>query len=1187
MSWTKRSRADAGVSGLTGGTIYVADAPALVVDTYSAVATVSCVVETLNAIVALKGITGSMAQQAASASLLTGQTVTSQAFGSNNAAGNSIIVAITCAPNGFGPCHMLVTDSQGNTYTEIMNVLLGGGLQQLGIFLASGIHAGANTVTVTATGGGGGFSNAWAAPAISVLEYPGAASLDVDSLATSATGGSLSNSLTTTGSGETLLNIVGIGPFCSPTSPTLSGPTGGIPPGWLVVYEYGGSPAVGSYVDRSKFLFLGQGGQHSFNLQIRQRGTASYTLVSSPSDPDSAPADYSPTLFQPIFLFDQNASGYTLVFSGVLQDFTNRWVGIGGLRYIDCTAVTFEQIFDTIYCDGTDQFVNEDTGTIFTALFNKYETGCPISLGTVQAGVTIPLFDPQKGQKLSGIFQQLALTSGFIWGVNPQLLQVYFAAPTATPAPFNLESSEALWDTISQKIDGADFRNRQGIKGSDQAFPQSGEWFAGSGQQTITLLRPVKQLVSAYITLGTPNFATGTFSGQPSPGDTITIGPQDIPFGVGNYLIDQVIVQDGFVQQVTTPGLASTTPTFSHVTGGTSTGTVAIFTCRGPYGVGAGVQATNTYTFVSAIDNTQYGQVLIGATLAATVQNLVDAINSTAPYGGPPATAGRGVTFSLPTWEGGQVNAYLLSGTQLKVINKQDAIVAVSALSKSSANFSWSGTQTAGGNFPQGSLGPNEPGTISIQVYQTGTNTAAPAVAYTPGSAVITLATPLDSGSNLNVWYYRADGGSVEVEDSASVASLALTSHGTGKIQQFSDQSSQGLISASAQALLQLAQQSLVAYDTPPTDLDVILYKPGILPGQIWTWALEFNSQLNGQWFVLEVKAELVPVFPWMDRPQVPNAGHYRYTIRVVDEAQIASYLDVWLGFSGGGSGGGALGAGAPGPGALAPTSGAGLSTTGNYGPIIEINGATGSGEASGIANFEAGTGVTLTDLGSGNYQIASSGATPTSAAKYMTSWTSQTSVTVNHALGTTAVIVQVYDGSGNLVIPQNVQIVDANNVALTFGASFSGSVTVVGIGAIPSAQSYTTSWTLQTSVTVTHNLGTENVFVQVTDTSGNVVIPQGVDTTSSAVVTLTFGAAFSGSVLVIALEVRIKQVNASWTSQTSVTVTHNLGTTAVIVQVYDTGGNQVVPQNVLVQDANNVILTFGASFSGSCVIMG
>ncbi len=744
MSWTQRSRADAGTI-LSGVTINVADASAPTAGTYTATSDVSCVVEDMNALVALTGITGAMIQQNATASLSGTLSAYGVTFPNSCGAGNTILVALTCSPDAFGPVPFIdshgnstVTDSNGNTYVQVLNQLLLGGEQQLGIFVATGtIAGGPNTVQATSARACPNVDScSFSVPGMAVLEYPGGSGTDGVSLATSATGGTLTVSLTTGRSGDVIVNVIGLGPTCPAPSPALTGPTGGpiIPGAWLVVYEYGGSPAVGSYVDRSRFLFLGQGGQHSFNLQLRQRGNASYTLVSDPGDPTSAPADYNPTLFQPIFLFDQNESGYTLMFSGLLQDYTNRWVGIGGLRYIDCTAVTFEQVFDTVYCDGTDQFVNEDCGTMFAALFNKYETGCPVSLGTVQAGVTIPLFTPEKGQKLSEIFQQLALTCDFIWGVNPQLLQVYFCLPTATAAPFNLTSDFALWDSISQKIDGADFRNRQGVKGSDQAFPQSGEWFAGSGQQSITLLRPVKQVVSAYITLGTPNFATGTFSGQPASGDTITIGPQNVPWGAGNYLVGQIIVQDGFVQQVTTPGAAFTEPTFSHVTGGTSTGTVAVFTCLGPYGIGAGVEATTTYTFVTSIDNTQYGQVLIGATLAATVQNVVDAINSTAPYGGPPATAGRGVTFSLPTWEGAQTNAYVLSGTQIKVINKQDAVVASSALSRTSSAFAWSGAQTAGGNFPQGSLGPNEPGTISIQVYQEGTNTAAPAVVYTPGS---------------------------------------------------------------------------------------------------------------------------------------------------------------------------------------------------------------------------------------------------------------------------------------------------------------------------------------------------------------------------------------------------------------------------------------------------------------------
>jgi hypothetical protein len=1158
----------------------------------------------ISALTAIKGASG-FVQGASAFDNSSGVTSMAQDFAGANTLGNCIVVDFMWdwAPGAATPT---CADSAGNSYTTVFTKIVGGGLCAATQFVAFGVLAGANTVTVSFPPPGPLEAGSGDGPCIAIHEYAGGTAVDTFADGQAVSPGAITLSVTTSAAGDLLHTFSGIVTAC-PGSPTV---TGGSPinppfltPSWLLVNE----PSIG-ITDRSKYLFVGQGAQHSFTLQLRQRGVASYTLVSSPGDPTSAPLDYLPTLFQPIYLWDQNneatdwpgcTDGWALVFAGIIQDYTVRWVGTSGLRFIDVSAVSLEAVFDTVYCDGTDQFVNQTCGSIVAALFNKYENGCPVSLGTIQAGVTVPLFTPQKGQKLSEQFEQLATTSEFIWGVNPQTQQLYFMAPTTTAAPFTLTSTQSLWDSISNKIDGADYRNRQGIKLSDEAFPQSGEVFAGSGQQSLTLMRPVKQVVSAYVTLAQPNFATGTFSGQPSPGslsplvaaDTITIGPQNIGWSVHNglnpWVVGQVIVVSGFVFQCTTGGDSASSQPAAFLTqttqGDTVTDGVAIFTCLGAYGVGAGELASSTYTFVSALDNTQYGQVLIGATLAETVQNLVDAINATAAYGGPPPTGGKGVGFSLPTWEGAQVNASVLSGTEIKVTNKQDAVVAVSSLSTTSSAFSWSGAQTAGGSFPQGSLGPNEPGTISIQVYVQGTNTAAPGLAYTPGSANISLATPLNSGSYLNVWYTRADGGSIEVENTPLVALVAAASHGTGKIQQFSDQSELGIISTSAEAGLQLAQQVLEAFDVTPMLLDVILYQPGILPGQLWTWDLDEPwNVLNGQYFVQEVKAELVPTLPWLDNPNALGAGHYRYTIRVVDAAQAQSYLDTWEGFSGGSSSGGG-GAGS----STVPTSGGAVSTQGNYGIDIEVNGTQGSGAVSGIANLESGSGVTVTDLGSGNYQFSAIVSSVPTASKYTASWTAQISVTVTHNLGTTAVLVQVFDGSGNAVIPENVKITSANVVTLTFGASFTGSAVVIGIGSSPVAIDYTTSWSAQTSVTVTHNLGTASVAVLVFDASGNVVTPQNIAITSSTVVTLTFGASFTGSVLVVALASQVKQFNASWTSQTSYEIDHGLGTTAVIVQVYDASGNQVIPENIAVTDANDVTLTFGASFTGGAVIMG
>ena len=62
-----------------------------------------------------------------------------------------------------------------------------------------------------------------------------------------------------------------------------------------------------------------------------------------------------------------------------------------------------------------------------------------------------------------------------------------------------------------------------------------------------------------------------------------------------------------------------------------------------------------------------------------------------------------------------------------------------------------------------------------------------------------------------------------------------------------------------------------------------------------------------------------------------------------------------------------------------------------------------------------------------------------------------------------------------------------------------------------------------------------------------------------------------------------------AFTNQTSVTLTHNLNTTSVVVECWDSStapGNLVVPANVQIVDANNVTVTFASAQSGMCVVL-
>jgi hypothetical protein len=209
---------------------------------------------------------------------------------------------------------------------------------------------------------------------------------------------------------------------------------------------------------------------------------------------------------------------------------------------------------------------------------------------------------------------------------------------------------------------------------------------------------------------------------------------------------------------------------------------------------------------------------------------------------------------------------------------------------------------------------------------------------------------------------------------------------------------------------------------------------------------------------------------------------------------------------------------------------------------------------------------------------------------KYVQNFSGVTSVTVNHNFGSTAVICQVYDSGGVQQLPESQTVTDANHITLTFGASFTGSAVVLGTTTRNANTVYTTSWSAQTSVTATHNLGTLQVIVQVFDGSGLKVEPESLTLTSSNVVTLTFGAAFTGSVVVMASPLAVVSISSyttSWTSQTSVTVTHNLGTSNVAVMVTNGSGVEVEPESVTCTSANVVTLTFGGVFTGSVVVIG
>lgn len=722
---------------------------------------------------------------------------------------------------------------------------------------------------------------------------------------------------------------------------------------------------VGGLTDQTGRLDFASG-KLTFNSMMRRRGTASVPLFVDAND-TSGPGgtQYKPTIGSPVYLYDATPSGSSRPYAGTIDDRTISPIDNAGNLRIKFTAISLESVFDTIlvnariYEDVSCEFIFRDLLTL--------AAGSPVTAGVIQSGIILAKFVVSGQPKIADLFDQLASASLYVWGVDPADSTVYFHAPSAVPAPFELQTSDLQFSSFNLKDERKDYRNRQVITTSYDAFAHSAELFKNSdmvslpqGPSSFRLARPVNQVTNAWFTYNTQNTASGTFTGQPGVNDALSVtfpqsgsaynwAPSVCPGSPSSHVVGDIIIDpNGNIQKCTFAGTSKqladapagqphwgTNPgdiiTDGPPLGGCAGVTSAVtWTCQGNQGFANNYQAF--YVFVAALDNTQWGQVLIGATLAATLQNLVDAFNAldqTNTIQGGSATRGRGVTFSWPTWENPLVNAELTSGTVITVRNKNAGNNFIAALGtgtfvagvftvSSLAEFSWSAPTTSGGQTKfNTSICP-------VGVYGTLTTSG---LAYQPASDVVSLSYPLGVAPNvglmLQVEYTRADGDSITVENTAQVAIRAGIEHGTGKYQQRMT-ADPGW--TNVQALVQV-QAVLAAYCIISQTFMFTTLRPCLMTAALLTLTLAtpvgFAALVNGAWVVQEVSAEWLPRKPYIDNALAPPGsqyGHFKYTVRVIDAAQIGDFIGFWRGLAGKGGGGSAVVVGGSQPsGILAP----------------------------------------------------------------------------------------------------------------------------------------------------------------------------------------------------------------------------------------------------------------------------
>jgi len=170
-----------------------------------------------------------------------------------------------------------------------------------------------------------------------------------------------------------------------------------------------------------------------------------------------------------------------------------------------------------------------------------------------------------------------------------------------------------------------------------------------------------------------------------------------------------------------------------------------------------------------------------------------------------------------------------------------------------------------------------------------------------------------------------------------------------------------------------------------------------------------------------------------------------------------------------------------------------------------------------------------------------------------------------------------------------NTSSIDLGEIAIN---TYDGKVFFKKSGSVHSVEQIVATNSITTgsiTLTQTGSFG-ELVVVQDGNFQGNIyvtndIIGNGDIDIAGAVTASYFRGDGSAITNVIANVSEVATVTASFTNQTSTTVTHNFNTKNIIVAVYDTSDSQIIPDSITLTNTNNVTITFVSAQSGYAVV--
>jgi len=279
------------------------------------------------------------------------------------------------------------------------------------------------------------------------------------------------------------------------------------------------------------------------------------------------------------------------------------------------------------------------------------------------------------------------------------------------------------------------------------------------------------------------------------------------------------------------------------------------------------------------------------------------------------------------------------------------------------------------------------------------------------------------------------------------------------------------------------------------------------------------------------------------------------------------------------------------------------------------------SGSSAHLYNLNVASAVTASYFKGDGSGLTNLNATVSEQATVSDSFSNTLTKVVNHNFSSKNLVISVYDGNDNQIIPATVNLTDNNNVTITFNQLTTGTVVVAkgghivgGNAKIDQVTTITDTFTNATTKVVTHNFNTRNILVSVYDNEYNQIIPQSVNVANLNTVTVTFNPATTGFVVVgkaghivsssavdsTKLGGQLPSYYLNYTNFTNIpstsyrqtiegsgpfTITHNLSEDFPVVQVYTAQREQVLPAKILSASSNAVVLEFSSFISGSVVV--